>query len=443
MIMRAIDRSRSTGGSLGASFVLHAGLLLLLSLLAGRQALQPDTRPELTEISYIETTDGDDVVAQVREEVNAAPAARPEPPGQGVETRSAMKPAPDPAPAAQPAAAPQMEKPAPARKAPPRPEPVRRPEPKTEIAAVQAPAPAARQAPAKAPETQKLPTGKPRPATRKLQVPTADRSATATAVVAEAQAPQRAPRQQVAETFQPASAGLKRKSGTLAAGDDVLAAQTGSSRSQGLAEASDQLAAGRLQQRDTQPAYAMAGAALKPSRGRAGSSGVADVEGPTASGGSSGKGRRTILDYGSGNGGRGGSLKGKGRLAEPQSPALESDATNQAQAAPKVAEVKVEDLGSNMTISGQIKGRKILQSAPAEYSAQARRQGWEGVVAVHFTVLADGRVKDNMYFDQTSVHRDLNQAAMAAIRKFRFAPLPAGQAAVEQWGVITIVFRLN
>ncbi|MFW5735018.1 MAG: energy transducer TonB [Oceanidesulfovibrio sp.] len=96
-----------------------------------------------------------------------------------------------------------------------------------------------------------------------------------------------------------------------------------------------------------------------------------------------------------------------------------------------------------MTISGQIAGRKILQSVPAAYSDRARREGWEGVVSVHFTVLPDGRVKDNVYFEQTSVHRDLNQAAMAAIRKFRFAPLPADQAAVEQWGVITIVFRLH
>jgi TonB family protein len=45
--------------------------------------------------------------------------------------------------------------------------------------------------------------------------------------------------------------------------------------------------------------------------------------------------------------------------------------------------------------------------------------------------------------EQTSVHRDLNQAAMKAIRQFKFAPLPASQSAVEQWGVITIVFRLN
>ena len=62
---------------------------------------------------------------------------------------------------------------------------------------------------------------------------------------------------------------------------------------------------------------------------------------------------------------------------------------------------------------------------------------------MHFTVLPDGRVKDNVYFEQTSAHRDLNKAATEAIRQFRFAPLPSDHAAVEQWGVITIIFRLN
>jgi hypothetical protein len=33
--------------------------------------------------------------------------------------------------------------------------------------------------------------------------------------------------------------------------------------------------------------------------------------------------------------------------------------------------------------------------------------------------------------------------ALNAIKQFRFASLPADQAAVEQWGVITIIFRLN
>jgi TonB family protein len=69
--------------------------------------------------------------------------------------------------------------------------------------------------------------------------------------------------------------------------------------------------------------------------------------------------------------------------------------------------------------------------------------GWEGVVAVHFTVLPDGRVKDSTRIQQMSAHSDLNQAALAAIEKFRFAPLDTGEAQVEQWGVITFVFRLK
>ncbi|MBE0566509.1 MAG: energy transducer TonB, partial [Krumholzibacteria bacterium] len=138
------------------------------------------------------------------------------------------------------------------------------------------------------------------------------------------------------------------------------------------------------------------------------------------------------------------SLAGRSRLAEPE-PAADIVAKPAAEPAPKqsVAEVELEGNGVGMTLSGQIQGRKILTSVVPEYTAKARKNGWEGVVAVHFTVLADGRVKDNTYFEQTSVHRDLNQMALEAIKQFRFAPLPNDQAAVEQWGVITIVFRLN
>ncbi len=108
-----------------------------------------------------------------------------------------------------------------------------------------------------------------------------------------------------------------------------------------------------------------------------------------------------------------------------------------------VTEVKMDGKGVSMTISGQISGRKILQSSVPDYPERAKRNGWEGAVAVHFTVLADGRVKDNVYFEQTSAHSDLNQAALDAIKQFCFASLPAEQASVEQWGVITIIFRLH
>jgi protein TonB len=177
--------------------------------------------------------------------------------------------------------------------------------------------------------------------------------------------------------------------------------------------------------------------------GKAGGKGVVDVTGPSGTGGK-GSGRKTILNYGSGSGGRGGGLSGRGRLAEPEPTAsIVKQAAPAAEPKQAVTEVAVDGKGVGMTISGQISGRKILKSVTPQYTARARQKGWEGVVAVHFTVLADGRVKDNTYFQQSSVHRDLNQMALTAIKQFRFAPLPADQAAVEQWGVITIVFRLN
>ncbi|PID80763.1 hypothetical protein CSB20_05790 [bacterium DOLZORAL124_64_63] len=443
MIQHSIDRSRSTGGGMGASLVLHATVLLLLSLLAGRQAIQQNTAPELTEISYLETLPGEDVTTKVKEEVGSTKVEKPELPGTGIETRSAMKPQEAPAPAP----APKVETPAPVKAELPQvPEPVRRSEPKADIAAVAAPAPSAKKPMAQVPEAKMLAQATPRPASRRISAPDAATRA-ATQVVAEGATLVSAPRQTSTQTFQPKEAGLKRRTGTIAAGADVIAADTGGRREAGLAEASATLAAGGLQGRENrkQSTFAMAGASLQSSRGRGGG-GVADVAGPATAStgrGGSGKGRRTILDYGSGGGGRGGALKGKGRLAEPTATPVEAAPATDSSAGQQVAEAGMDKLDGNMTITGQIQGRQILRSVPAEYSDQARRKGWEGVVAVHFTVLADGRVKDNMYFEQTSVHRDLNQAAMAAIRKFRFAPLPADQAAVEQWGVITIVFRLN
>ena len=423
MIQRSIDRSRSTGGGMGASLVLHATVLLLLSLLVGRQAIQQNEAPELTEISYLETLPGEDVTTKVKEEVGSTKVQKPEPPGPGIETRSAMKPQE----AAAPAPEPKVEKQAPPKAALPKaPEPARRAEPKVEMAAVAAPAPTAKKPVAQVPETKTLPQAKPRPASRRFSAPDAT-SRTVAQAVTETATPVTTPRKTSTEAFQPREAGLTRRTGTIAAGADAIATDTGGRREAGLAEASATLAAGGLQGRQNteKPSFAMAGAALKPTSGRSGGGSVADVAGPaSASSGGSGKGRRTILDYGEGSGGRGGALKGKGRLAEPTATPMETAPVADPSAGQKVAEAGMDDLGGNMTISGQIQGRKILSSAPAEYSDLARRKGWEGVVAVHFTVLADGRVKDNLYFEQTSVHRDLNQAAMAAIRKFRFAPCP-------------------
>ncbi len=90
MIMRHIDRTRSTRGGMALSFGIHAGLLLLLGVMAGQQAARLDDGGELTEIAYIEATFGEDVAAKVK--LKPKPTPKPEPLGRGVNTDSAFKP---------------------------------------------------------------------------------------------------------------------------------------------------------------------------------------------------------------------------------------------------------------------------------------------------------------------------------------------------------------
>ncbi len=444
MIMQHIDRSRSTGGGMAASFVLHGGLLLLLALLAGRQAAIIHEGGELTEIAYIEAKYGEDVAAKVK--LKEKPRLRPEPPGRGVNTDSAMKAPAEASPEA------------------PRPEPRQTLQPKPRMTAPTRIAPEARPvaakvevaAPTMTPRVQQktlavasqLSAKAPRPKARTIV--DANRLPDAVQKLAErdVSGPAAATRNRTTGAFAPQKAGLKSKSGTVALGEDVLAAGDTGRATRQVAEASAALAAGGGLKSAGETAYRAPSAGLAPasgSRGGAASSkGVVDVDGPRGAGGGQKSGRKTMLNYGSGGGGRGGSLSGRRRIAEPavkQEIVAQAATNDKAQQA--VADVKIDAKGVNMTISGQIQGRKILKSVAPVYSAIAKKKGWEGVVAVHFTVKADGRVKDNMYFDQTSVHRDLNQAAMAAIKQFVFASLGPDQAAVEQWGVITIVFRLN
>lgn len=438
-MMQHIDRSRSTRGGMATSFVLHGGLLLLLALMVGRQAALINEGGELMEIAYIEAKYGEDVAAKVK--IKEKSTLRPEPPGRGVNTDSAMK-APLEASPESPRPEPRRAKPTMA--APTREAQVERPA----VATVETKMPAIQpKVPQKTLATATQLTAKaPQPATRKVIDASRLSGSLKNLAAKDINAPAaRAGNSQ--QTFAPAAGGLKSKTGTVALGQDVVAGAQPSRGSTRVAEATGSIAAGGSLKSTGGATYRAPSAGLAPAQGgtsRRAGKGVVDVNGPSGSGGGKKSGRKTILNYGSGGGGRGGSLSGRQRIAEPAAKQeIVAQATQTEQNPQGVADVKLDGKGVNMTISGQIKGRKILKSVPPVYSAKAKKNGWEGVVAVHFTVKADGRVKDNMYFDQTSVHRDLNQAAMAAIKQFVFAPLGADQAAVEQWGVITIVFRLK
>lgn len=459
MIMRHIDRSRSTGGGMALSITLHAAILLMLGVVVGNQVEIQNDDEDLLEIAYVEAVLGEDVVAKVKAARKPVARPKPEPAGRGVNTDSAFKPKTESGsqpvrPKTREVAAPDLvgtmakaarlpeAKPKP-RMATPKPA-VSTPKPAPAKVEVATPVvqPAAR--PKAFAQATQLETKAPRPQGRKVIDAGKLGKPVKTLQTAETGSPQVAA-QKNTETFKPKSGGLKSKVGSIDSGDDVLAGASNTNRrGPAVAEASTGVASGGALKSAGRKSYQGSAVALKPSSGKrsaGGSSAVVDVAGP--GGGGSESGRKTMLDYGTGGGGRGGGLNSRQRIAEPGMGAVMEKPENDSQPRKAVAEVKLDAKNVNMSITGQIQGRKILQSAPALYTAQARKNGWEGVVAVHFTVMADGRVKDNVYFDQTSVHRDLNQAAMAAIKKFRFAPLGSNQAAVEQWGVITIVFKLK
>ena len=447
MMQLAIDRSRQTGGSFAASTVIHVLALLLLTFLAGREAIEHLQGDELTEIAYIEARYGEDVAQKVK-----LKKLDPGPPGRGITTDSAVK-KPEPAVAAlpEPEALPQIEPVLQQKELPPAPrlEPQRLEPQRTELAAATVPD----IAPVTTPRQDLVQASQleakiaPAPTRQVIDTSKLEDSLAGKVKETETTVPRPA-RPKNRDAFKPTSGGLRDRGGRATASADPVVAAAGTTRRRGgVTEAPANLGGGALQAKTPSAgAYQAPRSGLAPAN--TARAGMLDVAAPTSGGGGGAKsGRKTILDYGSGSGGGGGGLVGRrGRIAEvSSSKSIVADAEVEAEPQPRVqeADTKLTDKGVGMTISGQIAGRKILTRAPAEYTDRARREGWEGVVAVHFTVLPDGRVKDNVYFDQTSVHRDLNQAAMKAIRKFKFAPLPASQGSVEQWGVITIVFRLN
>lgn len=463
MMQQAIDRSTQTGGSFAASALVHALLLLLLSLVAGRAAIDHFAQNELTHIKYIEARYGEDVAEKVKLKDVAPRKPAPAPTGPGITTDSAMKrpqaATNDPQPTPRPQPTPEPVKPQLQQQLAPPPRPVA-PQPAAErpqLASAAAPAiaPAATTVPRElAPAATLESRAAPAPARQVVDTAALERSMTGQAPALREATPRPAAAPAVREAFQPRQTGLQDRGGRAPVGDGpvVAAAESGRPRAGQVAEASANLGGGTLSAR-TPSAGPTASAGMAPpgtARGAAGQpAGILDAGPPAQGSGQPSGGRKTVLDYGTGGGGTSGGLTDRrGRLADPPATrdivAAAAPPAARAEPAIGVAEAKLDGAqGVGMTISGQIAGRKILHSVPPSYTERARREGWEGVVAVRFTVLPDGRVKDNVYLEQTSVHRDLNQAALAAIREFRFAPLAADQGAVEQWGVITIVFRLN
>lgn len=83
-----------------------------------------------------------------------------------------------------------------------------------------------------------------------------------------------------------------------------------------------------------------------------------------------------------------------------------------------------------------------LNNPSPAYPAASRRRGQEGRVLVRAEVLADGRCS-RVELKQGSGHELLDQAALEAVRKWRFVPARQGEQAVTAWVDVPIAFKLK
>jgi len=96
--------------------------------------------------------------------------------------------------------------------------------------------------------------------------------------------------------------------------------------------------------------------------------------------------------------------------------------------------------GGGITISGEIRNRKILKTYIPEYPPWLKGEGFEPVVVLRFTVLPDGHVKDRIFVKITSGYKKLDDLAIKEMKKWIFAGVRGGR---EETGEIIFKFSLK
>ena len=83
-----------------------------------------------------------------------------------------------------------------------------------------------------------------------------------------------------------------------------------------------------------------------------------------------------------------------------------------------------------------------LNNPRPAYPLAARRRGDQGTVLIRVLVTADGAARE-VSLEKTSGHPSLDDAALAAVKSWRFVPARQGTQAIESPYVVPVVFKLD
>jgi TonB family protein len=98
-------------------------------------------------------------------------------------------------------------------------------------------------------------------------------------------------------------------------------------------------------------------------------------------------------------------------------------------------------VGSGEALSGLARPLGGYQVKP-RYPESARRAGVQGVTMLRVRVLENGRVGE-VVIDQSAGFRDLDFAAVDAVKKWLFEPARRGKDAVSVWVMLPVKFELH
>lgn len=98
---------------------------------------------------------------------------------------------------------------------------------------------------------------------------------------------------------------------------------------------------------------------------------------------------------------------------------------------------------SRTFITGPLSSRKILRKSIPRFPHWAKREGIGAAIALQFTVMEDGRIRENIVVVRTSGLREWDNAVAQVLKEWRFAPLADGVPRQDQSGTITFQFVID
>ena len=107
---------------------------------------------------------------------------------------------------------------------------------------------------------------------------------------------------------------------------------------------------------------------------------------------------------------------------------------------PKKEEPEIKPRETQTIITGALANRQIVKKVIPPFPEWAKRQGVGATIALRFTVMENGVVKETVIVERTSGSVEWDQMVIAALKNWKFVALPLSGMRLDQSGVITFQF---